>query len=266
MTKEAGILAIFDALGLPPEARVDARVPKKLLAEQCAPASADKRAIQDGIDELQWLATCKPATIGVPSFADDTHEYLEIVVVACAFRPNSQGKPAKAARLIELIHRAIPYPVLLITTDEQGIVLSAAHKRHAVREAGRVVAEGLVCAQRIGEDATAEIDKAFLQSLALAKQSRRNLFTLYEGWLARIEALNAARITDAFTASDEPDTIARRRQALEAHLRLTREITGLRAKANREKQLNRRVDLNLEIQRVQRQIESALQALDVDAL
>jgi hypothetical protein len=32
---------------------------------------------------------------------------------------------------------------------------------------------------------------------------------------------------------------------------LTREIIGLRAKANREKQLNRRVDLNLEIQRLE---------------
>jgi hypothetical protein len=122
MTTDAGIVAIIDALGLPPDARVDARVPKKLLVELGAPTSADKRAIQVGIDELQWLAACKPTTIGVPSFADDTREYLEIAVVACAFRPG-----AKAARLIELIHRAIPYPVLLVTTDEQGVVLSAAH-------------------------------------------------------------------------------------------------------------------------------------------
>ena len=68
MTSKIGITAIIDALGLPPEARVDARVPKKLLVEQGAPTAADKRAIQDGIDELQWLAACKPTTIGVPSF------------------------------------------------------------------------------------------------------------------------------------------------------------------------------------------------------
>ena len=37
--------------------------------------------------------------------------------------------------------------------------------------------------------------------------------------------------------------------ALDAHARLTKEIEGLRAKAKREKQLSRRVDLNLEIQR-----------------
>jgi hypothetical protein len=249
VTTDAGILAVIEALGLPPEARVDARVPKKLLVEQGAPTAADKRAIQDGIDELQWLAACKPTTIGVPSFADDTREYLEIAVVACAFRPG-----AKAARLIELIHRAIPYPVFLITSDQQGVALSVAHKRHAQNEANKVVIEHVVSVAGIGNKQSSPNEQAFLESLTLAKQSRRDLWTLYEGWLARIEALNAARLNGAFAASDERASIVRRRQALEAYSRLTREITGLRAKAAREKQLNRRVDLNLEIQRLEVEI------------
>ena len=246
MMTDTRILTIFDALGLPPEARVDTRVPKKLLVEQGAPTSADKRAIQDGIDELQWLAACKPTTIGVPSYADDTREYLEIAIVACVFRPG-----AKAARLIELIHRAIPYPVILVTTDDKGVALSAAHKRHAGREAGKVVIESLVSAPRIGEDKTDQIDWAFLNSLALVRQPLSDLFSLYEKWLARIEALNAARLNGTFAESYDADTIERRRKALEAHARLTREIAGLCAKATREKQINRRVDLNLEIRRLE---------------
>lgn len=246
MTTEASILAIVDALGLPPEARVDARVPKKLLVEQGAPTSADKRAIQDGIDELQWLAACKPTTIGVPAFTDEAREYLEIAVVVCAFRPG-----AKAARLIELIHRAIPYPVVLVTTDAEGIALSVAHKRHAQNEAGKVVIERVVSVAGLSREQLNSNEQTFLQSLALAKQSRRDLCTLYEGWLARIEALNAARLNGAFTATDDAASIERRRDALETHSRLTREIIGLRAKANREKQVNRRVDLNLEIQRLE---------------
>lgn len=251
MTAEPGILAIVGALGLPSEARVSARVPKKLLTEQGAPTAADKRAIQAGIDELQWLAACKPGTIGVPSFADDTREYLEIAVLACAFRPG-----AKAARLIEVIHRAIPYPVLLVTSDEQGLTLSVAHKRHAQREATKVVIEGVVITQKIDKAVTAEIDQAFLVSLALTKQPRRDLFALYEGWLVRIEALNAARLSGVLAPSDGPEPTRLRREALEAHSRLTREIATLRAKARREKQLNRRVDLNLEIRRLEAEIAS----------
>ncbi len=240
----ADFLAIVNALGLPPGARVDSRVPKKLLIEQGAPTAADKRAIQDGIDELQWFAACKPATIGVPAFSDDTREYLEIAVVGCAFRAG-----AKASRLIELIHRAIPYPVLLATTDESGLAVSAAHKRHAQNEAGRIVIEQVIMASGLRADAVDSVQVAFLKSLALAQQPRTDLFGLYAGWIARIEAVNAARLTGAFAPTDDQEAIDRRRAALDAHVRLTKEIEGLRAKAKREKQLSRRVDLNLEIQR-----------------
>ena len=249
MTTETRILAVIDALGLPPEARVDARVPKKLLVEQGAPTSADKRAIQEGVDEIQWLAACKPSTIGVPSFADDTREYLEIAVLACALRPG-----AKTARLIELIHRAIPYPVALVTSDDQGVTLSVTHKRHAEREAGKVVIEGVAMAPGLDTGRSNAVEGAFLDSLSLARQPQRDLFSLYNGWLARIEALNAARLSGAYTASDDANAIERRRDALEAYSRLTREIVSLRAKAAREKQLNRRVTLNMQIQSLEAEI------------
>jgi hypothetical protein len=250
VTAPSGIEAIFHALGLPPEARVDARVPKKLLVEQGAPTPADKRAIQEGVDELQWLAVCKPTTIGLPAFVDDAREYLEIAVVACAFRPG-----AKASRLIELIHRAIPYPVVLITSDVDGLAVSVAHKRHAQNEAGKVVIESVISVAGLKEDVANSQERAFMQSLALAQQPRRDLCTLYEGWLTRIEALSVARLNGVFAVADEPASIERRRDALKMYSRLATEIRALRALAKREKQMNRRVDLNIEIQRIEKLIE-----------
>ena len=243
MTAPASILTVVDAFGLPPTARVDMRVPKKMLAEQGAPTAADKRIILDGIDELQWFAACKPATIGVPSFKDATREYLEIAAVLCAFRPE-----AKTTRLIELIHRAIPYPVLLITTDAEGAALSLAHKRPAEREAGRIVIDRVVSTGPIGGTA---VDQGFLASLALVRQPRHNLNTLYDGWLARVEALQAAKVSGVYLATDDKDAVQRRREALENHTRLQREIALLRAKAGHEKQMKGRVDLNLQIQLLQ---------------
>jgi hypothetical protein len=247
--EDAGIQAILDALGLPPEARVDARVPKKLFVEQGAPTPADKRAIQEGVDELQWLAVCKPTTIGVPAFVDDAREYLEIAVVACTFRPG-----AKAGRLIELIHRAIPYPVLLVASDAHGVSLSVAHKRRAQNEAGKIVIERVVSVSMLPGKLKSPEECGFMEALSLARQPRRDLCILYDGWLARIEALNAARLNGAFTATDDEASIVRRRHALEAHTRLAREILGLRAKANREKQLSRRISLNLDIQRLEAEL------------
>jgi Domain of unknown function (DUF4391) len=241
------------ALDLPASARVDRRVPKKLLLENGAPTAADKRAIQEGIDELQWIAALKPTTIGVPAFADETREYLEIAVVAVAFRPQ-----AKANRLVELIHRSIPYPVFLMTSDAAGIVVSAAHKRHAQNEAGKVVVEGVVATDPMKPGGLSESERAFVSSLGLAKLPSRDLFTLYESWAARIEALKAAQITGIFATTNDAGAIERRRVALDAHARLAREAASLRTKALRERQMNRKVELNLEIRRLEAAAEHQL--------
>jgi uncharacterized protein DUF4391 len=241
---------VYDSLCLPEEAHIGRRIPKTLLVENGAPTSADKRSIQEGIDELQWLAACKPVTIGVQAFSDETREYLEIAIIACAFRED-----AKVARLIELIHRAIPYPVVLFTSDKTGFAVSAAHKRRAQNETGHIVIDRIVAATglRFGADDVAEA--AFLESLPLALQPRSNLFSLYAGWIARIEAMSAARLTGSFTASDDGDVIDRRREALDAHASLAKEIENLRSKAKQEKQFSRRVSLNMEIHR--REVELA---------
>ena len=78
------LIAAFD---LPAGARVEQRVPKKLLVENGAPTAADKRPINEGIEEAHWLAALKPTTIGVPEYRDDVREYLEIAVLSISPAP-----------------------------------------------------------------------------------------------------------------------------------------------------------------------------------
>ena len=249
MTEVATLATIIAALDLPPGARVDTRVPKKMLVEQGAPTAADKRAIQDGIDELQWIAALKPTTIAIPAFTDQIHDFSEIAVIAVTFRAD-----ARTARLTELIHRAIPYPVLLITIGAGGVALSVAPKRAAQNEGDKVVVERVVGVGGIDPNAPPAVECAFLDSLALKRQPSLDLSTVYGGWLTRIEALQAAQFSGSYSAIDDAISIERRHGALEAHSRLTREITGLRAKANREKQMNRRVGFNMEVQRLEAEL------------
>ena len=239
--------AIIAALALPPESRVAQRVPKKMLVENGAPTAGDKRQLQDGIEELLWLAALKPTNIGVPAFRDATREYLEIAVLTASLRPE-----AKAPRITELIHRAIPYPVVLVTTHGSSLTFSLAHKRWSQGEAGAVVVEDAVATAVLSVGTAAEHD--FLATLALASQPRRDLFALYHGWLDRVSALAAARLTGAFSLAETPEAAAARRTALDDHAQLQRELAMLRSQAAKEKQINRRVELNLAIQ--QREAET----------
>ena len=248
------LATVINALAIPNGALVDQGVPKKLLLEQGAATAADKRQIQDGIDEITWVAALKPTNIGVPVFRDSAREYLEIAVLTVALRST-----AKPPRLIELIHRAIPYPLVLVTEHRDTVTLSLAHKRWSQGEAGKVVVED-VRQVLLNPDTPAAADASFLASLAVSRLPARDLFALYEGLLARLAALEAAHLTGVFTlpTAEHASTVW---AGLDAHARLKRDLAILRARADKEKQINRRVELNIDIKRLEAELAATQKTL-----
>lgn len=248
---------LIAALDLPGSCRVEQRVPKKLLVENGAPTASDKRQINDGIEEIQWLAALKPNTIGVPEYRDDVREYLEIAVLSVTLRGN-----AKAGRLAELVHRAVPYPMVLLLNSEQTLILSLVHKRWAQNEAGKVVLDGgMVEVALPGDAPLSAVEMAFMRALALGRQPQATLYALYQGWMDSFQALLAARITGSFKDADSSEQVAARRQGLQDCQRLELEAVSLRAKAAKEKQLARQVELNLALKHVLAQLATAREQL-----
>jgi hypothetical protein len=237
---------LFESLNLPAGSHVNQRVPKKLLLENGAPTAADKRLINDGIEELLWLAALKPSTIGVPEYRDDVREYLEIAVLRLTLRAT-----AKVTRLVELIHRAVPYPLLLLMEHGEWHGLSAAHKRWSQGEAGKTVLEGDIVIAKWNAERDSERWPAFRDALAMGRQPRTTLYALYQGWIDTLLALQAARVTGAFVVAANAEHAALRHDALQECARLDAEIVRLRATAAKEKQMSRRVELNLELKRVE---------------
>ena len=248
---------VLDALAIPAGAIVNKRVPKTLLLDQSAiRTTADKRQIQEGIDEVVWVAALKPTTIGVPAFEDDVRLYLEIAVLTCALRP-----PAKPHRILELIHRAVPYPVVLAMGCGDSVSLSLAHKRWSYGEAGAVVADTVHRSREFDPQAPDGLAAPFLMSLAIARMAATDLCALYDRWVQCIEALSAADITGSYLVPSRPERAIARREALESHERLTKQILAIRTQAGKEKQMNRRVDLNVELKRLEKELAEATASL-----
>ena len=253
--------AVLSALSLPENALVDRRIPKKMLVEQGAPTAADKRQIQDGIEELQWVAALKPTNIGVPVFRDAEREYLEVAILTVIFRQN-----AKVARLTELIHRAIPYPVLLVSSfldgDTASFAVSAAHKRFAQNEAGKFVVDEVLTTNPIALDAVPSATaQAFLSTLALARLPTRDLFAFYQGWMDSIVGLAASSITGRFALPESPEQMRQMRESVAKHSQILDELSALRTQATKEKQMNRLVELNMNIKRLESQLAANQSAL-----
>lgn len=240
---------IVATLDLPDAASVGQRVPKRLLIENGAPTAADKRRINEGIEEIVWLAALKPTTIGVPEYRDATREYLEISVLRMTLHAQ-----AKSTRLVELVHRAIPYPVLLICVQADSVGISAAHKRWSEGEAGKTVLDGEVFTATPDFPAL-DLWREFSCALALGRQPRTSLLTVYQGWCDVLVACQAARITGNLVLPMSSAEAAARRAALSEYGRLETESGRVRALAEGETQIPRQVERNLELKRLEREMQ-----------
>jgi hypothetical protein len=125
-------------------------------------------------------------------------------------------------------------------------------------QAGQTVLDGPLVTASLDSESSTTSD--FLASLNVAHQPHTNLQALYQGWIERFEAYAAAQVTGTFTPSPDAVSAEQRRVALAEHERLTREIAALRARAAKESQINRLVDLNNAI----RDRESRLAGIDQD--
>lgn len=256
-------LQFVDSLGLPKATRVDRVVPKKLLIENGANTTTDRKNISSGVEKIHWLASLKPTSVGVPEYTSETQRYIEIAVISLLLRDS-----AKVTRLMELVHRAIPYPVLLITSDapldeagetdgqettederQKPLRISTAQKRLSERESDRCVLEGETC------HAVLPDDNEVVEAFALTAQNRANLRSLYRGWQAVIEAILAMTISGKFQLLDESEAVDRRREAIDRHNDLVKEIEALRKLAAKERQVSVRVRQNLKLKQLQTELQ-----------
>jgi hypothetical protein len=243
---------LLAALDLPTATRVDQRVPKKLFLENGAPTAADRRAINDGVQECRWVAALKPHTIGVADYRDTEREYVEIHVLRLSATPE-----AKTTRLTELVHRAVPYPLLLVHEQGNAITLSAAHKRHSLGEAGKTVLESPPVAVDVSSPAFARFRGDFAAALLLAKQPQSSLYALYSGWFDTLVALLAAARSGRFRMCETRAAAEARRQALEACTSADAEVARIRAAAARETQVARQAELNQALRAVRAKLAAA---------
>jgi cell division septum initiation protein DivIVA len=251
---------------------VDQRVPKKMLAEHGAPTAADRRLLTEGIEELQWIAALKPGTVAIPEHRADGREYLEVAVLSVQVRA-THGKASQWLRLAELVHRAVPYPVLLIQTlvpsaaatpddgrhapasSPSAWPTSALHRTRRARWCSTVNWSSPSClAPTTG---AASVVGPLLEAMALDRQPHQDLMALYQGWMDCLTAAEAARLTGNFRLPNGTTAAAAQREALRTCQRLEQEAARLRSQAAKERQIAKQVDLNLELQRLDARLRAA---------
>lgn len=263
---------LLSLLGFPDASYLGKRIFKKHFFENATLTPADKKSLQDDVGTITWLYTLKPSTIQIKPYSDEQREYLEVSILEITLRSLRNYK-----RLAEVIHRAIPYPLLLIFAQNSGasideleddensedipreteskVALSVAPKRFSQAEKGAVVVEEFFTTGWIDPEKPSTIEKAFLEDLNLSNLPHTHFLAFYSALMDRFIAFGCASLTGKYRLDNGEISQEARWQQLTLCHELEGKIAKLRATLHKEDQFNQKVELNIQIKQLEKQLQ-----------
>lgn len=226
----------YDFLKIPDSCFIGNTIYKKLFYENADLSTSDKSLFTDTINKVTWLYCLKPETINIPAYKDEVRDYPEIEVIEVLV-----DKDYKLNRIAEIIMRTIPYPMLLIFKLEDKRKLYVAHQRTNQNDSSKNTIEEFIATDWL------ESDSALFAKLDIKQMRFANFYALYSDIVDTISIYNLSTIIP----TDDNITGAEARQLSAQIENIEQEITSLRARLKKESQFNRRMELNIEIKKLE---------------
>ena len=245
------IEALYEKMMIPESCRLGKRVYKRLFNENAKLNATDKKALSDDVDTILWQYTFKPTTIPIQPYNDDQREYHEVALLQVNLK-----QIGRVNRLAEIVHRAIPYPLLVVFVSDTICSISLAHKRFSQAEKEAIVAEGFQATGWLDLSNLTEIQTAFLESLNISTWPHTHFFAFYRAAMDRMIALACAEHTGHYSLEipggrSVDDRVDKLRQVE----KLRQEESEIQGKLKKEKNLGTQVQLNTRIKQIKDRIE-----------
>lgn len=227
---------MYKCLNIPDSCFIGNTIYKKLFYENADLSTSDKSLFTDTINKVTWLYCLKPETINISAYKDEVREYPEVEVIEVLLH-----KDYKLKRIAEIIMRTIPYPMVLIFRLEGKVKFYVAHQRTNQSDSSKNTIEEFIATDWL------ESDSALFDKLDIKQMRFANFYALYSDIVDTISIYNLSTIipTDDNITGAEARELSAKLEEIEG------QITSLRAKLKKETQFNRKMELNIEIKRLE---------------
>ena len=144
--------------------------------------------------------------------------------------------------------RAIPYPMLLVFTLNNKIQLFTAYQRTNLADPSRNTIEEFIFTDWIDLSNLTDKDKRLLEGLEIKKLSHLNYYRFYSDIVDKLIIYNASKLVDDYI---EGKTASEVKEIYDRVVELDEVVKNLKLKIKSETQLNRRIELNVEIKKLE---------------
>ena len=217
-------------IGLPKTTEFNKRIPKQKFYENISVTPALRRIFIDQIKVIYWRNKIAPSTMNLE--AGNTVMEIEVFEV----KLNSVPLDISVLRQMD---KEIPYHIIFLLEHEGKYQAWMAYKEKtgSSNNAFKV-------------DAYYHTDW-FPENENILKLDGLNMDTVYENYVRQV-AGDALRASTAGESESLKESVERAKQIQQ----LQKQIDALQVKIHREKQLNRQIELNSELKRIKREMET----------
>lgn len=220
-------------------------IPKNKIYEHAGANTALKATFVREVDQIVWSHKLAPETVNVLA----TKQVSEIQVFRIAVRTATLDQDVLSA-----IDKAIPFPLFFEVTSGEHVMVAAAYKRPSETDSSRFVLSNYFLSDWLPASGQRV---AFPVALNMGTLYERLLEPLVRGQVAQLVA-NVSRIFNSPIApavADQPVSLESRIAQAEAIKAKVHEVMRIRARLAREKQFNKRVEINAELRTAKQELE-----------
>lgn len=231
------------SLGIPQNTVIDRNLPKQAFYQNADLSSIEKELIQKGIERARWLGSIKESNTNILKYEDEDicYEEIEYFYIQVSSRE-------VASKVGKIIFNSIPYPSFLIFTFENAYQFQMALTRKNANNASVLIVERTYESKWKSNEENNQ-----LTPFHYSNQKTINLKEYYQSLLSTLLGQTIG-IPEVREAEMENDVI----QLYEALQSLDVEIEGLAKQVKSEKQLNKRIEMQLKLTKLKKDKEQLL--------
>lgn len=204
--------ALYRNMALPEAAFLGTRITKKMLNDSAslngiALSAQEKKLISDVIQSIEWRYTLKPDTVNIAAWVTDQLDYAEVALLHVRLKPqptaSDNQQHTSFTKLATLLHKLIPYPLLVVAEQGEAVALSLADKRINQADKTKWVVEQVYHTPWFSPHHLSGEQQVFLLDFSLKNAATLHYYALYQDLIAMLIALQTSGISGRYLAKNQ---------------------------------------------------------------
>ena len=254
-------MLIEDLINVPNAAIVNNIIPKQDIFEATGMNKSDKDYFVRYVKQIRWLYKFDDASVRINPFVNDEKSYLEAELISIKLKKEFQEYnhntgnfhrfDARLDRIVDILLRFIPYPILLCAEFNDEIKFYVSHISESKSDYDKITLDELIYTDWIDVTNLDGFDEELIDKLQIDNLDKTNVFTFYDDIVTAIIQYNGSKEVgqEVTLNSDEIQKIMDEIKMLE------RKIAEIRVAIRREDNFNKKMDYNIQIKELQMEIK-----------